>query len=230
MYIINIILWSVLTIGLYYAGKIFSRRFPAWWSSPLMTAPLLLIAIALACHVSYQEYISGTLLMITMPAPATVAFAIPIYEQRALIKKHWFLLAGGVVVGSVTAMVSSWFLAELFGLNDQLRLSLLPRSLSTPFALIVSGEIGGTPGLTAVFVIITGLFGATLGEILLKSLPLQSAIAKGSLFGMGAHAVGTAKAHRISSEIGAVSGLIMVLVGAVNVLAAPLIEAFLLNF
>ncbi|MGE4267281.1 MAG: LrgB family protein [Deferribacterales bacterium] len=227
MYIVHIIFWSALTIALYHAGKLVNRRFHAWWSSPLMTAPILLIIVVLVFRVPYREYISSTHWMLAMLAPATVAFAIPIYEQRELIRKHWLILMGGVLVGSVTAMLSSWFLADMFGLSDQLRISLLPRSLSTPFALIVSGEIGGVPGLTAVFVIITGLFGATIGEILLKSLPLRSTIAKGSLFGMGAHAVGTAKAHQIDSEVGAISGLTMVLVGAVNVLAAPLVEALL---
>jgi putative effector of murein hydrolase len=40
---------------------------------------------------------------------------------------------------------------------------------------------------------------------------------------MGAHAFGTAKAHQISEEIGAVAGLVMIFVGLLNVAAAPLL-------
>lgn len=83
------------------------------------------------------------------------------------------------------------------------------------------------PGLTAVFVLITGILGATIGEILLKYFPLRAVLARGMLFGMGAHAVGTAKAHQIDRGIGAISGLVMVMVGALNVLAAPLLGLFL---
>lgn len=40
---------------------------------------------------------------------------------------------------------------------------------------------------------------------------------------MGAHGAGTAKAYEIGAEEGSVAGLMMVLVGLVNVLAAPLL-------
>ncbi len=158
-----------------------------------------------------------------MLGPTTVAFAIPIYEQRALIQRHWPVLATGVLVGSGTAMASAWGLASLLGMSGSLRLSLLPRSLSTPFAMAVSGDIGGVPDLTAVFVVFTGVFGAALGEAVLYCLPLRSVLARGALFGMGAHGAGVAKAHQIGREEGSIAGLVMVMVGLVNVLAAPLL-------
>jgi putative effector of murein hydrolase len=52
--------------------------------------------------------------------------------------------------------------------------------------MAVSDEIGGVPNLTAVFTILTGVCGAAMGEIMLKWLPLRSALARGALFGMGA--------------------------------------------
>ncbi len=221
------LLWSALTIGSYLLGKQLYRRRPCWWTSPLMVAPLLLMLLALALHVSYRDYSQGTRWLLTLLAPATVAFAVPIYEHRALIRRYWMLLAVGVIAGSVTAIASSWLLASLFDLDGSLRLSLLPRSISTPFAMIVSGEIGGVPGLTAVFVVITGVAGAAIGEGLLGFLPLRSILARGALFGMGAHGAGTAKAHLIDSEVGAISGLVMVFSGLLNVLAAAPLAALL---
>ena len=219
--------WSALTIGLYLFGKMLYRRRPCWWLSPLMVSPVLLIGAALVLHESYGEYIRGTHWLVALLAPATVSFAIPIYEQRHLIRSTWPLLLVGVLAGSVTSLLSSWWLATLLGLDRVLCLSLLPRSLSTPFAMTVSGDIGGVPALTAVFVILTGILGAALGEGLLACLPLRSALARGALFGMGAHGAGTAKAHQIDGEIGAIAGLVMVLVGLLNVLAAPLLAALL---
>jgi predicted murein hydrolase (TIGR00659 family) len=221
--LLQAVFWSLLTIALYGLGKALHRRRGCWWSSPLLVAPLLLIIAALAFHESYRDYIRGTHWLVALLAPATVSFAVPIYEQRGLIRRHWLLLVIGIVVGSGTAVASSWLLATLFGLDERVRLSLLPRSLSTPFAMTVSGDIGGEPALTAVFVVITGVLGAALGEILVNSLPLRSAMARGALFGMGAHGAGTAKAHQIDGEIGAIAGLVMVLVGLLNVLAAPLL-------
>ncbi len=221
------LLWSVLTIGLYAAAKTLYHRKARWWLSPLLITPALLLLIAVAAKESYQEYIQGTHWLVALLAPATVSFAVPIYEQRSLLRRHWPLLVVGILTGSATAMGSAWMLSNLLGLDETVRLSLLPRSLSTPFAMIVSGDIGGVPSLTAVFVVITGVLGAALGEGLLTWLPLRSSLARGALLGMGAHGAGTAKAYQIDEEIGAIAGLVMVLVGLLNVLAAPLIAHLL---
>lgn len=223
----QLVIWSVLTIGCYLAGKRLYRSTQRWWASPLMVAPLLLILAALALHVSYRDYSRDTHWLVTLLAPAVVAFAVPIYENRALIRRYWPLLAVGVVVGSVTAIASSWLLATLFNLSGSLRLSLLPRSISTPFAMTVSGDIGGVPGLTAVFTVITGVAGAAIGEGLHGFLPLRSVLARGALFGMGAHGAGTAQAHLIDAEVGAIAGLVMVLSGLLNILAAAPLAALL---
>ena len=71
--------------------------------------------------------------------------------------------------------------------------------------------------------ICTGVFGAAFGEALLLWLPLRSSLARGALFGMGAHGAGVAKAHQIGAEEGTIAGLVMVMVGLTNVLAAPLL-------
>lgn len=215
--------WPLATIGLYYLSKALYRRWPSLWLSPLVAAPTVLIAIALAMHANYQDYMHESRWLLALLGPATVAFAVPIYEQRGLITRYWPVLLFGVTVGSATAMASAWGLASLFGLDESLRLSLMPRSISTPFAMVVSGDIGGVPNLTAVFVVITGLFGAVVGQALLRLLPLRSGMARGALFGMGAHGIGVAKAHEIGREEGSIAGLVMVLVGLTNVLAAPLI-------
>lgn len=220
--------WSALTIGFYLVSKEFYRRWPHWWVSPLVATPALLIMAASILHTSYPDYIRGTHWLVALLGPTTVAFAIPIYEQRASIRAHWPILMIGVVAGSGSAMLSAWALAAALGLDRTLELSLLPRSVSTPFAMAVSGDIGGLPDLTALFVLITGVFGATAGEILLAKLPIRSALARGALLGTGAHGAGTAKAHEIGREEGSIAGLVMVLMGLCNVLTAPIL-AYCLN-
>ena len=219
--------WSAATIGLYLASKAVHRRVRVWWTAPLPLAPLVLLGFAALMGERYADYIRGTHWLVAMLAPTTVAFAVPIYRQRALILRQWRVVTLGVVVGSLTSFVSSWFLAKGLGLGDHLRLSLLPRSMSTPFAMIVSADIGGAPDLTAIFVLITGVLGATIGELLLEWLPLHTKLARGALFGMGAHGVGTAKAFQIDSEVGSVAGFVMIFVGLLNVLAAPLFAPLL---
>lgn len=219
--------WSIATIGFYWAAKRIYRKWPCWWLMPLAVTPALLGVAVLSLHASYQDYIRGTKWLVLLLGPATVAFAIPIYQQRGLIRRQWPVLLVGLVVGSATSMLSSWGLATLVGLDGQLRLSLLPRSISTPFAMEVSDDIGGVPELTAVFVVLTGIVGAVIGDVMLARMPFGSALARGALFGLGAHGAGTARAHQIGEIEGAVAGLVMVLVGLMNVLAAPLLAHLL---
>lgn len=215
--------WSAATIAFYLVARFIYQRRRSWWSSPMVLTPFLLIALALKLHESYSQYIRQTHWLLALIGPATVAFAVPIWEQRKLIRDHWPILIVGIFAGSATAMASAWGFAKLLSLDETLRLSLLPRSVSTPFAMPVSARFGGVPELTAIFVIFTGIFGAALGEVLLNLLPLRSVLARGSLFGMGAHGVGTAKAHQIGPEEGAIAGLVMSLAGLLNVFAAPLV-------
>lgn len=215
--------WSTLTIAFYLLAKRLYRRWPRWWAMPLALTPALLIVVALALHATYAQYMQGAGWLLTLLGPATVAFAVPIYEQRALIRREWPVLGLGMVAGTVTAVATSWLLATLLGLHGTLRLSLLPRSISTPFAMQVSHDIGGVPSLTAVFVVMTGVLGAVLGEVLLTWLPVRSTLARGALFAIGAHGAGTARAHQMGREEGSIAGLLMVLVGLLNVLVATLI-------
>jgi predicted murein hydrolase (TIGR00659 family) len=221
------VFWSAATIAIYFLSKRLYRRWPSLWTSPLVLTPVLLAVIALSLHTTYSEYIGATRWLMAVLGPVTVAFAIPIYEQRAMIMRYWPVLAFGMVVGSGTAIVTAWALASLLSIDGTLRLSLLPRSVSSPFAMAISENIGGVPDLTALFVVVTGVLGAVMGENLLRVLPLKSSLARGALFGMGAHGAGVAKANQIGAEEGSVAGLVMVLVGLVNVLAAPLLAATL---
>ncbi|ARN83657.1 murein hydrolase effector protein LrgB [Methylocystis bryophila] len=221
------VFWSLLTIGFYLAVKRLYRLWPRLWLTPIAAAPAPLAIAMLSLHSSYHDYIRGTGWLVSLLGPATVAFAAPIYRQRELIRRRWPVLVAGVLAGSVTALVTSWQLASLLDLDATTRLSLLPRSTSTPFALAVAKDIGALPDLTTVFVIVTGLSGAFIGEAILSRLPIQSALARGSALGMSAHGIGTAKAHELGSEEGSIAGLVMVFAGVCNVIAAPTLVNFL---
>lgn len=221
--VVQTVFWSLVTILFYLVAKAFYRRFSFWWLTPLAVTPLLLMIVVVSLNGDYAQYIGATHWLVAVLGPVTVAFAIPIWQQREIIAKNWLILAVGITVGSLTSMVSAWGLASLLQLDSTLRLSLMPRSISTPFAMTVSGDIGGVPDLTAIFVVLTGVFGAALGEFIIKYMPLHSSLARGALLGMGAHGAGVAKAHKIGQEEGSIAGLVMVMVGIVNVVLAPVL-------
>lgn len=217
------VLGSALTLALYAGAKALHRRRPHAWASPVVLVPLAISVLLVVAHVRYATYIAGTRWLVMLLGPALVSFAVPIHAQRERIRRDWPVLAVAVVVGSITAIASSVAISRALGLDTLLRLSLVPRSISTPFAMLVSRQLGGAPDVTAVLVVLTGVVGAVIGEALLLVPALRSMLARGALMGMGAHAVGSARAVQIDPELGAISGLVMVLVGIVNVLAAPLL-------
>ncbi len=219
--------WLLLTLLAYLGSRWLYRRSGRYLLSPLILVPVLLLAVAIPLHTAYAEYARNTHWLMGVLGPVTVAFAVPIWQQRALLARHWPALLTGMVVGSSASIASSWGLAHLLALDTATSLSLVPRSITTPFAMPLAQDLGGVPELTAVFVMFTGVLGALFGGVLLRWLPLRTPLARGALFGVGAHGAGVSRAQEVGSEEGSVAGLVMVLTGLLNLCAAPLLALLL---
>jgi predicted murein hydrolase (TIGR00659 family) len=211
----------LITVVLYFASKSLYARFRSPWLTPLVAVPVVLGVIVLVLHSPYPVYFADTRWLMWLLGPATVAFAVPIYEYRELIKRHWISLTVGVTVGIVVAVGGSLALAKLLHLAPDLQRCLMTRSISTPFALAVSDKLHAPRDLTALFVIATGVCGMLFGELVLAFVPLRTRLARGALFGAAAHGVGTAKARELGSEEGVVASLTMMIAGVAMVLLAP---------
>jgi len=219
--------WLALTLLAYLGSRWLYRRTGRYLLSPLILVPVVLLAVAVPLHTGYAEYARNPHWLMSVLGPVTVAFAVPIWQQRALLARHWPALSLGMLVGSAASIGSSWALAHALSLDNQVSLSLLPRSITTPFAMPLAHDLGGVPELTAVFVMFTGVLGALMGGVLLKYLPLRTPLARGALFGVGAHGAGVSRAHEVGGEEGSVAGLVMVLTGIFNLFMAPLLRHLL---
>ncbi|OLS59267.1 LrgB family protein [Pseudomonas putida] len=219
--------WLALTLLAYLGSRWLYRRTGRYLLSPLILVPAVLLAIAVPLHTAYAEYSRDTHWLMAVLGPVTVAFAVPIWQQRRLLARHWKALCLGMLMGSAASIASSWALARLLALDSSVSLSLLPRSITTPFAMPLAEQLGGVPELTAVFVMFTGVLGAVFGGVLLRYLPLRTPLARGALFGVGAHGAGVSRAREVGGEEGSVAGLVMVLTGLLNLFAAPLLTMLL---
>lgn len=220
------VFWLLATLAAYVLSRVIYHYAKTPFTSPLLVTCVLCLALTMGLHVSYREYMRGGQWLLLLLGPATVAFALPIYENRALLRRYWPTLIVGIVFGCLLAFGGSWLLSGLLGLPRQVRLSVLPRSFTTPFAMAFAQDVGGAPDLAAVCVIVTGILGASLGGMLLKVLPLRCALARGAMLGMGAHGAGVARAREIGEEEGAVAGLVMVLAGVTCALLGPAVALF----
>ncbi|MFD1802099.1 LrgB family protein [Mixta tenebrionis] len=218
------LLCFIATLCIYFLNKRLYRRWRKLVLMPLVLTPLVLVAMLLIAHISWQDYIGESHWLIWLLGPATLAFAVPVYENLAIIRRHWLSLTAGVVTATLVAVCSSVWLARLLALPEVIQRSLAVRSITTPFALAAASQVGGQPDLVALFVVITGVFGMATGDVLFLRLAVKAGVAKGAGFGAASHGAGTARAYEIGQQEGVVSSLVMMLSGVLTVVAAPLIS------
>ncbi|ALH95549.1 LrgB family protein [Acinetobacter equi] len=215
------IICFVLTLIAYVLVKKLYKKYPYMLLSPALFVPFLMIVFMMSFQVSYETYMEKSQWIMWMLGPATVAFAIPIYEYRQVIRSHLISMSLGIILGMVSGVVSAFYLAQFFSFNQETTYSLMARSISTPFAMELTQNIGGSVELVILFTMITGIAGVAIGDVVLAGLKLHSKFAQGAALGNSAHGFGTSKAFIRHKEEGVVACLSMVLAGVFMVLFGP---------
>jgi predicted murein hydrolase (TIGR00659 family) len=195
---------------------------------PVVIAAAMLITFLLLSGTPYQAYFKGGQYVHFLLGPATVALAIPLYQQLPKIKKMWLPISITLVGGVCMAALSSVMIAQFLGASIETQLSLAPKSVTAPVAMAISEQIGGLPSLTAVLVVCTGILGAIVGTRILDALHIKDDSIKGIAMGITAHGIGTARAFQVSSEMGAFSGLAMALATFTTAFILPWLVGYLI--
>ncbi|WP_248769240.1 LrgB family protein [Pseudomonas sp. MWU12-2345] len=189
---------------------------------PVLASMMLVVAILLLCGLEYAEYRKSTEILGILLGPATVALAVPLYLNLRRIRQLFWPIFTTLVIGGILATGLGVLLGWLFGADHMILMTLLPKSVTSPIAMLVAEQIGGVAALAAVFVLITGVIGAIAGPWLLTRLGVHAAEARGMALGMTAHAVGTSVALQESEECGAFAALAMSLMGVATAVLLPL--------
>jgi len=192
-------------------------------ANPVLTAVAMLVLLLKVTGTPYATYFEGAQFVHFLLGPATVALALPLYRQWPKLRRSAVPLIGGLVTGSLAAIVSAVGVAALLGASHQTIASLAPKSATTPIAMAVAAETGGIPSLTAVLVISTGIFGAVFARSILNMLRIEDTAVRGFALGVASHGIGTARAFQISEEMGAFAGLGMGLNGVFTAFIVPIL-------
>jgi putative effector of murein hydrolase len=214
----------------YILSKKLHQKYPYMLLAPGIFVPLIIMLLMVIFNISYDTYMIENKWIIWMLGPATIAFAIPIYEYRKVIKEHVLSISLGIVVGMIAGVISAFYLAKLFSFDQETTYSLMARSISTPFAMELTSNIGGSVELVILFTMITGIAGVAMADMILLALKLNSRFAQGAALGNSAHGFGTSKAFMRHREEGVVACLTMVLAGVFMVLLGPSIIHLVVNF
>ena len=156
-------------------------------------------------------------------APATSCLGLAIYAKIKILKQYWLPILVGCTMGSAASMLSVYGLCRLFGLDESLTVSLLPKSVTTPVAVSIAEPAGGVVPITVVAVIGTGILGSMIAPLLIRIFKVTEPMAAGLAIGASSHAVGTSKAVELGEVEGAMSGLAIGVCGIITVLISMVV-------
>lgn len=207
----------LLTLGTFLIGRVIQSKWKSPLCNPLLLASCFTIITLLILGIPVERYQAGCAPLQYLLTPATICYAVGLYEQIGKLKKHIAAILAGVISGTVISLGSIRVMCLVFGFDRVLTYSMLPKSITTAIGMPLSAETGGIAALTTVAIVLTGILGNIFGPMLCKMFRFEEPIVQGVAFGTSAHAIGTARATEMSELAGAVSSLSLTFAGLVTV-------------
>lgn len=220
------LLWLTVTLVVFDMAERISKRSNRHpLCHPVLLSVPVLIGILLATDTPYATFLSGTGFLGFLLGPAVVGLAVPIWQQRALIRRLALPITLSLLAGATSAIVSAVGILSLFGAPREILASIAPRATTTPVAMAMAEQLGGIPALAAVIVLIAGVCGGMTATPLFNAMRLSDYRARGFAVGVSSHGFGAARAFQVDATGGAFASLGM----ALNALAtATLLSIFAL--
>ena len=218
------VFWLALTLGVFHLAALLAKRtrgFPL--ANPVGLSILVLTLLLYFTRTPYTSYFAGGQWIHLLLAPATVALAVPLSQQKARIRSLLKPLLISLAAGSLVAIASSVGIGWLLGASPESLLSLAPKSATAPVAMGIVEKLGGIPSLTAAVVILTGITGAVGAPWVLDRLAIREPAVRGFAMGLVSHGIGTARAFQESEQTGAFAGLGMGLNALMTAVLVPVL-------
>lgn len=209
-----------LTLVVFQAAVLLNRKVATPLLNPLLVTVALIIALLAVFRIPLETYQQGAQVVSWFLAPATAVLGYSIYRQIAVLKRHFVPIVCGCLAGSVTSMLSAYGLCRLFGLDEALALSTVPKSVTTPIAMSVSQTVGGITSVTVAVVIVTGIMGSMLAPLMARAFRVKDPVACGVAIGTCSHAIGTTRAMRMGELEGAMSSVAIGVTGLLTMVIA----------
>lgn len=216
--------WLTATIFVYIlAVWLFRRLANNILFHPIIIGAILIGGIIIVSHTSvpdYQHFVSPINWLL---GPVTVALAIPLYQQIKLIYAAGNKGILVIIIGGVIAPLIAIGWLGLFDFSDQIRKSVLTKSITTPLAVDTTNIIGGLPELAAAVVVITGILGVMFSQFIFKLTRCNDPSAQGLALGTVSHAIGTARAYQLNAKAGAFSTMALCVNGILTAIVLPVV-------
>lgn len=128
---------------------------------------------------------AGDLLLFLL-GPAVGCLAVPMYGRKKIMADNLLVIVLAMLCSSVGGLFGTAWYVRLLNISSKtmIRLSLLSRNVTTGLAIVITQILEGNIAIAASVVVLTGIFGATVGRGLLDILGIEDPVSRG--LGMGA--------------------------------------------
>lgn len=128
-----------------------------------------------------------------MLGPAVCSLSISMYSRKKLLVENLLVVITGMLVSSVGGMFgTAAFIRFLKIKGDVIRLSLISRNVTTALSMAIASILGGNVSTAASVVVLTGIFGGTVGRSYMDFLNIKDPVCRGLALGAGAQGIGVA--------------------------------------
>lgn len=210
-----------LTVGIYFISRKIYLKTKNALLTPLLLSTIAIISILHYSGISFDQYSPGKDMMTFLLGPATVALALPLYQNRHVLQKSLVPILVGISSGSLISLTTAVLLAKMSGLSSQIITSIATKSITAPIAIEISHITGGDPAIVVAFVVFTGTLGSMIGAAFLSFCKIYDPVARGLAMGATAHGQGTATILEEGQTQGAMAGVAMALAAIFISLIAP---------
>ncbi|MBQ4088062.1 MAG: LrgB family protein [Clostridia bacterium] len=217
----------VLSILAFQLGSFLKKKWKLAIFNPIFVAVALIIVLLVLTGINFESFNKGGQYFTFLLTPATVCFAVPLYEQLSVLKKNAKAVLAGIISGVLTSAVCIFVCALVFRFSHEMYVTLLPKSITTAIGMGQAEVLGGIPTITVAVIAVTGVFGNMIAETVCRLFRITEPVAKGIAIGSSSHAAGTAKAMEMGEVEGAMSSLSIVISGLLTVVVASVFANFI---
>lgn len=215
-----------LCLASHQLGIFIKRKFKFSILNPLLLAIIFCILFLYLFDIPYDKFNASAGHISFFLTPVTICLAVPLYEQLELLKHNYVAIMLGLISGVFFGLLSIFALSFVFGLDHQMYVTMLPKSVTTPIAIGISHKLNGIVTITVALVIITGIFGSIIADSLFKIFKIDNKVARGVSLGCASHVMGTAKAIEYGDIEGAMASLSIAVSGLLTVIGASIFAKF----
>ena len=196
-----------ISILLYEIGVWIQNKTGSPVANPLLISSVIIILLLQITGISFETYNNGARFISMFLSPCTCVLAVNIYANLEAIKKYLLPILCGTAAAAAVSLTSVHLLCRAFGLTEELRLSLLPKSVTTAISMPLVQMTGGIDSILVGAVMITGVLTAICAPALIKIFRIKDPVARGIAIGAAGHGAGTAAAIKMGPTEGATAGI-----------------------